>query len=317
MNRARSPCEASPAPNSADAQYEASRLVVLGMTFRPIEAACQHHCPTERGRTIEDPSALNLSNMYRPGKSFGQDRGARAWRGSCPASSRPQRSSFAYENGAYGISQRETLAALVRGPWRSGPCRPPAARHTRGLGVGDGDPVAVFGVFTAASGFWANSAEKAFEEGDRVWLLAGIYLLVVFLSPPGSALFWVRGLGLGVTAVGALALVSRLWPHLFSADRPDRGPLSLGGQAAQLPGRATGTGSRPSLRSACRCSLHSRWPKGVLSPVGWRSPPSLRSSGSSTSPRRAEAPSRSSWRLCSSSCSPAASSRRAERRSWG
>ena len=155
--------------------------------------------------------------MYRPGKSFGQDRGARAaW--ILPVLVLAAATFVvAYENGSYGISQRETLAALVWWALAIGTLLGLLPRATPVASAwATGVLVALFGVYTAASAFWANSAEMAFEEGNRVWLLAGIYLLVVFLSPPGSALFWMRGLGLGVTAVGALALVSRLWPHVFS-----------------------------------------------------------------------------------------------------
>ena len=155
--------------------------------------------------------------MYRPSKPFEQEPWATlAW---AMAVCLLAAGTFflAYENGSYSISQRETLAALVWWTLAIGTLLGILPRATPAASAwATGVLVAVFGVFTAASAFWANSAEKAFEEGDRVWLLAGIYLLVVFLSPPGSALFWVRGLGLGVTAVGALALVSRLWPHLFS-----------------------------------------------------------------------------------------------------
>ena len=199
--------------------------------------------------------------MYRPRKSFGQDISvALVW--VLPALGLAAATFFvAYDNGGYSISERQTLATVIWWTLSIGllfgllprAALPPSAWATGLL-------LTLFGVFTTASAFWAESAEKAFEEGDRVWLLAGFYFLVVFLAPLGSALFWVRGLALGVTAVGTLALVSRLWPHLFSETARDSGALSLGGQAAQLPGRLLERARDPhcAWRAAAPCTRGGR-----------------------------------------------------------
>jgi hypothetical protein len=121
------------------------------------------------------------------------------------------------DSGSYSIGPREVIATLV---W-----------WTLGLGVLTGllprasvpTPawaiailVVAFGVLCALSGFWAASAEKAFIEADRAWLYAGVFLLVLFASPAGSVLSWARAAALGTTAIALLALISRLFPHLFS-----------------------------------------------------------------------------------------------------
>jgi hypothetical protein len=120
-------------------------------------------------------------------------------------------------NGSYAIEPREVVATLVW--WTLGlgvltgllpRASVPASAWAIGL------LVTLFGVLCALSGFWAASAEKAFIEADRAWLYAGVFLLVLFLSPVGSVLAWARAAALGTTAIGLVALVSRLYPHLFS-----------------------------------------------------------------------------------------------------
>jgi tetratricopeptide (TPR) repeat protein len=75
-----------------------------------------------------------------------------------------------------------------------------------------------FAAWTFASTQWAASAERAFVEGDRVLLFAGLFALVVLLSPRGSAGCWADGLALGITSIGLLALTSRLFPELISTN---------------------------------------------------------------------------------------------------
>jgi hypothetical protein len=174
--------------------------------------------------------------MYRPSKSFEQEPWTTlAW--VVPVCLLAAGTFFlAYDNGSYGVSQRETLAALVWWTLAIGALVGLLPRaNPPGLAWATGILLTVFGIFTAASAFWASSAEKAFEEGNRVWLLAGIYFLVVFLSPLGSALIWVRGLGLGVTAVGGLALISRLYPHLFSETAQTAALFASAGKRLSFP----------------------------------------------------------------------------------
>jgi hypothetical protein len=75
--------------------------------------------------------------------------------------------------------------------------------------------LAAFAALTGLSAVWADSAEKAFIEFDRVVLYLGLFALVVLAAGRGSARRWSDGLALGIAAVGVLSLSSRLFPDLF------------------------------------------------------------------------------------------------------
>ena len=76
--------------------------------------------------------------------------------------------------------------------------------------------------FTVVSIAWASDNGGAYEEGVRAVGYAGLFALVVLASPGGSGRSWLTGLAIGLTAVSALALVSRMIPGLL----PDQGVVS-------------------------------------------------------------------------------------------
>ena len=88
---------------------------------------------------------------------------------------------------------------------------PQAALTVAGLLLG-------FAVWTLASTQWAASAERAFAELDRVVLYLGVFLLVLILSPRGSAGRWADGIALGIALTGLLALTTRLFPDVISTN---------------------------------------------------------------------------------------------------
>jgi len=123
----------------------------------------------------------------------------------------------AYDEGSYSLTSRDSVAIFVLwglvlawglGVW-------PAARIPRAAVI-SGSLLAAFAAWTGLSALWAASAEKAFNEFGRVLLFLAVFTLAVVIAPRASARRWIAGLALGVTAVGVLALISRLFPHLFS-----------------------------------------------------------------------------------------------------
>jgi O-antigen ligase len=62
---------------------------------------------------------------------------------------------------------------------------------------------------------WAPSAERAFEEMDRLLLYAGILLLPIAFARRAHAGRWMDGLALAIAVVGLLALAQRLFPGLL------------------------------------------------------------------------------------------------------
>jgi O-antigen ligase len=123
---------------------------------------------------------------------------------------------LAWDQGTYGLTSRNSVAVVVlwaivlasaAGFW-------PAARVPHGAIV-SGSLLASFALWTGLSALWAASPEKAFNEFDRVFLFLGVFALAVVAAPRGSARRWLAGLALGLTAVGVIALISRLFPHSF------------------------------------------------------------------------------------------------------
>lgn len=98
-------------------------------------------------------------------------------------------------------------AGLVFGLWPR--ARAGAAAVVAGAGL------LALAVLTFLSTGWAGDAGRAFEEGVRVAGYLGLFALVVVASPAGSARAWLGGLTLGLLAVTALALGSRVQPSLF------------------------------------------------------------------------------------------------------
>jgi O-antigen ligase len=86
-----------------------------------------------------------------------------------------------------------------------------------------------FAIWTGVSASWAESNERAFNEFDRVLLYLAAFLVPVLAAPRGrTARRWIRGLALGIVAVGVLALGSRLLPHLYPASATAELPRTFG-----------------------------------------------------------------------------------------
>ena len=123
----------------------------------------------------------------------------------------------AYDKGLFGLSARATTAiaavwtlllALGLGVWPRTRLPRPALMVAGLLGA--------FAVWTFLSIFWARSAENAFTEFNRVTLYVAIYLIAVCAGTRATLERWANGLGIGVTAIAVVALVSRLFPSTFS-----------------------------------------------------------------------------------------------------
>lgn len=72
-------------------------------------------------------------------------------------------------------------------------------------------------VWAGISTGWAPSAERAFEEMDRLLLYAGVLLLPIAFARRANAGRWMDGLALAIAVVGLLALAQRLFPGLLPA----------------------------------------------------------------------------------------------------
>jgi hypothetical protein len=83
-----------------------------------------------------------------------------------------------------------------------------------------GGALVLLSAFTALSMTWANSAEGAFAELDRILIYVGVFALVVLVTRRGDAARWSDGLAVGITAVGVLALTSELFPGSIGPDAP-------------------------------------------------------------------------------------------------
>jgi hypothetical protein len=98
-------------------------------------------------------------------------------------------------------------AGLVFGLW-------PRARAGASAVVA-GAGLLALAVLTVLSMGWAGDGGRAFEEGVRVAGYLGLFALVIVASPAESARAWLAGVALGLLAVTALALGSRIQPSLF------------------------------------------------------------------------------------------------------
>jgi O-Antigen ligase/Tetratricopeptide repeat len=136
---------------------------------------------------------------------------------------------IAFDGGTYGLESRATLSiaawwtilvAVVLGIW-------PLAQPPRAALL-PGGFLAALAVLTAASIGWAESAERAFTEFNRVALFLAVFLVAVLAGTRGNAGRWADGIAFGVTATGLLALASRLFLDVLPAgDIPDFLPASV------------------------------------------------------------------------------------------
>jgi hypothetical protein len=83
------------------------------------------------------------------------------------------------------------------------------------IAVVAGASLAALAALTALSMAWASDQGAAFDDSIRVLGYAGLFLLVVIAARSGEAPAWLRGLAIGATAVGAIAVLARLEPSLF------------------------------------------------------------------------------------------------------
>jgi tetratricopeptide (TPR) repeat protein len=86
-------------------------------------------------------------------------------------------------------------------------------------------------VLTALSMLWGSDNGHAFEDVVRVLFYLGAFVLVVLASGRGDAGPWIRGLAIGLVAIGAIALLGRFEPSLFGhpdVQIADRLPAALG-----------------------------------------------------------------------------------------
>ena len=86
---------------------------------------------------------------------------------------------------------------------------PPAAAIAAGLCL------AAFAGLIALSMAWASDDGGAFEDAVKALAYLGAFVLVVVASPRDSARAWLRGLAIGLAAVGAIALLARFEPGPF------------------------------------------------------------------------------------------------------
>jgi O-Antigen ligase len=126
----------------------------------------------------------------------------------------------AYENGGSGLTARAVISITV---WwmlivAIGFGFLPRA-HVGRATIVVGGLLAAFALDTFASVFWAPSAADAFNEFNRVALYLGLFVAVALFARRSELGRWADGLMLGLAAIAVVALVSRLFPGLFS----DRG----------------------------------------------------------------------------------------------
>jgi tetratricopeptide (TPR) repeat protein len=129
---------------------------------------------------------------------------------------------LALDNGTYDLSGRSSLAV---GLWWAvavavGVRLWPRERSIPATAYVAAGALALFALLTALSISWTDSAEKGFNEVDRVLLYLGVFALVALAARRGSAARWSDGLALGIVAVGLLALVSELFPSFVGPGAP-------------------------------------------------------------------------------------------------
>lgn len=122
-----------------------------------------------------------------------------------------------YYDGGYGLTARTVLAAglwwlVVLGVVFG--MLPRAAVPRSALVVGG--LLAGLAAWTLTSVLWAASAEDAFNEFNRASIYLALFVLATVGAVRRDAGRYVDGLTAGIVAIASLALVSRLFPHLFS-----------------------------------------------------------------------------------------------------
>src|SRR3954469_14724415 len=125
---------------------------------------------------------------------------------------------FAFDRGGYRLQSRDLARGIV---WSAG-----AFGLAPGVGRGRRLPVAALvagGLLTALaavagiSAAWAPSTERALDDFCRTLLYSGVFVVVALSASRRSRGHWLDGLALGITAVAAVALVSRFFPSTFGS----------------------------------------------------------------------------------------------------
>jgi hypothetical protein len=123
---------------------------------------------------------------------------------------------IAYDNGSYSLASRGTVAiavwwgfivVLAFGLWPRTPVRR-AALFAGGL-------IATLALWILASLLWTPNPEATFEEFNRVSLYLGVFIVVLLVSRPSNVARFADGIAVAVTAIAAVALISRLFPGSF------------------------------------------------------------------------------------------------------
>jgi tetratricopeptide (TPR) repeat protein len=141
---------------------------------------------------------------------------------------------LSFNSGSYDVLARNPVAiavwwAIVLGV---GTLMWPRERLPRSAWL-TGGLLAAYAALTVASIGWASSAEGAFNELGRVTLYLGVFAVVVLAARRASAAAWSDGAALGIGAIGVVALVVRLFPHLVPS--ANRSPFFPGDARANYP----------------------------------------------------------------------------------
>jgi O-Antigen ligase len=125
----------------------------------------------------------------------------------------------ALADGGYSTEARAVIAMLTWTAVLSGllyglfpRSRPPDAALAVGL------LLAALAALTLGSSAWASDDGAVVQQFLKVGAYLGLFALVVFASREGQLRPWITGLAVGITAVAAIALVSRLIPALPGGD---------------------------------------------------------------------------------------------------
>jgi hypothetical protein len=118
---------------------------------------------------------------------------------------------LAFDGGSYGLDSRAVAAivlwwtaglAVVLGLW-------PVARPPRAALLAGG-LLAAFGAWTGLSILWAESAERAVTELNRVSLFLAVFAVTALASTRAALTRWCDGLAIATAGIGLVALGRRL-----------------------------------------------------------------------------------------------------------
>ena len=125
---------------------------------------------------------------------------------------------FAYDRGGYPLESRDLAGVLVwsavafglaAGVWRG--------RRLSAAALAAGGLLTALAAFAGVSAAWAPSTERALDDFCRTLLYSGAFVVVALSASRRSRGRWLDGLALAITAVAAVALVSRFFPSIFGS----------------------------------------------------------------------------------------------------